>query len=139
MPFVLPSHGPVLLLSLCESIPRAAMALAALGLQSCLVTIGAGSRLHNVPAELFSDVLHFPHMSTFRLGQLPVIWQAAPFWLILLVGSEACLQKSTHVARVTKRMLFTRSYDLSCPSLSLEAAPCQKVILRWMTISALTH
>ena len=43
-----------------------------------IVTIGAGSRLQNVPAELFSDVFHFPHMSTFRFGQLPIIWQAAP-------------------------------------------------------------
>lgn len=102
------------------------MALAALGLQFCLVSVGAGSHLQNVPAELFSDVLHFPHISTFHFCQLPVIWQAAPFWLILLIGSEACLQESLHVARITKQILETNSaYKITRPVMSIfESRSC---------------
>lgn len=95
-------HGPVLLISLCNGMGCAALALAAFGIHFSFVCVEPSSVFRQAVSSCFSNVLHFAHVPTFQPEHLPDGWRNFRFWLILVVGNARCSgpgANSVHHAR----------------------------------------
>ena len=109
----LASHGPVLLISLCNGVGCATLALLALGIPFCLVAVELDPEVSQVWKVCFGHTLFFQTVSTFQLEHLPASWLRFRYWLVLVVGNAGRADhNAAHVRRIAASCL--KVWPTSC-------------------------